>query len=521
MEFKAQLKYGQLFWWRESDEIHTLITILGNPLSLWSGNLGDTDTIERFLLTFRLFNSDGVLQTTWQQTLTTLECIFLDSAYCSATQGLKITEGVLVLSITTQSETPVEVKVNPLYSITDWYSESGEIVSLHSDQLIEPNQKPVEWTEIVIQETPTAQNSLVILNGAEKQPSHCISLELKNYLNETCEAIFNPEIQPFSLCHLRLATLFPNILDFCKNQPITVKGRFTSHNVFIRPYVVTEGKYLSIYHGGDRYFWRNLPAFAYKFMGRGEVNPMLAIQEDSLSTKINLLNTHGELEQDFWVDADLYDCDGNLVTTKDRWLLARRNQLCEAEISDLLPTGTKFFVGHVALRFSREEDQVEYPRRLQALMEYRTSQSTARVMAWSDTWNWQEVSSTIDYLAYYRVWWRSPFVSYVSLTNCSINQNYQEVATYRLRLEKGDGDYLVYEGTIAPQGTMYKSISEIFPNIAEFLGDQPVGLVVVETTFDLASMHLTKHQKSGVCAAEHFLPLPTCYDGEIYRPCGS
>jgi hypothetical protein len=515
MEASSQFQYGQLFWWRENSEIHTLITILGNPLSIRRESISKNDKIENFLLTFRLFDSAGALQTTWRQTITTLECIFLDSAHCSATQDLKITEGVLVLSITTQAEIPVEIQVNSLYSIVDWYSDSGEIVSLHSDQLIEPNQKLVEWTEIVIQETLAAENFLVILNGAEKQP--------KNHLNETCEAIFDSEIQPFSVCRLRLAALFPGILEFCQGKPITVKGKYTSYNVFIRPYVVTEGKYLSAYHGGDRYFWHNLPAIAYKFMGQGEVNPMLVVQEDFLSTKVNLLNTHGELEQDFWVDANLYDCDGTLIATKDRWLLARRNQLCEAEISDLLPSGMKQFVGHVALRFS-QDDQAEYPRKLQALMEYRTPQSTARVMAWSDAWNWQEVSRcrpNINYLAYYRVWWRPPFMSYVSLTNCSIDQDYQQTAIYRLRLEKGNGHYLACEGTIPPQGTMYKSISEIFPTIAEFLGDQPVGLVVVETTADLASMHLTRHQKSGVCAAEHFLPLPTHCNGEIYHPCGS
>jgi hypothetical protein len=510
----TQSPYGQLFWWQESPQIHTLITLWGYPLSI-------TSQAKHFIFTFNLFDVSGQLQTTWQQQLSAHDCLFLDSAHCCATQCLNLTEGVLALTVTTEAEELIEVP--PLYSIIDWYSEAGELVSLHNDQIIQPNQKPVRWTEIVVQETATAQNFLVVLNGADQQPENSISLEIKNYLGETCSAVFSPGISPFSLHRLQLAVLFPNILDFSQGKPITVSGTFTSFNLFIRPYVVTETKYLAAYHAGDRYFWKNLPAISYKFMGQGEVNPMLVIHRENLTTVVNLLNTHSTLEQDFWVDANLYDINGTLVASKQRWQIARRNDLCQAEIVDLLPDSTALFVGHIALRFSRDKHS-EYPRRLQALMEYRTPNSIARVMAWSDTWNWQERSRfglILKYVAYYRVWWKSPFISYISLTNCGIDFDYDLTATYRLRLENGNGDFLVYEGTIPPQGTMYKSTRELFPTIAEFLGEQPVALMVVETTADLASMHLTCHQTSGVYAAEHFLPTYTLHNGELYSPCGS
>ncbi len=427
----------------------------------------------------------------------------------------------MTLTVTTEAEEPIELPA--LYSIIDWYSEAGELVSLHNDQIIRPNQQPVNWTEIVVQETVTAQNFLVVLNGADRQPENSISLEIKNYLGETCSAVFSPEISPFSLHRLQLAVLFPNILDFSQSKPITVRGTFISFNVFIRPYVVTETNYLAAYHAGDRYSWKNLPAISYKFMGQGEVNPMLVVHQEELTTVVNLLNTHSTLEQDFWVDANLYDTNGTLVASQQRWQLARRNELCQVEIVDLLPDNTAHFVGHLALRFSHDKHP-EYPSRLQALMEYRTPNSTARVMAWSDTWNWQErvrVGPVLKYVAYYRVWWQSPFISYISLTNCGIDYDYDSTAAYRLRLENGNGDFLVYEGTIPPQGTMYKATWELFPTIAEFLGDRPVALMVVETTADLASMQLTCHQTSGVYAAEHFLPTKTLHNDELHSPCGS
>lgn len=508
--------YGQLFWWRESPHLHTLITIWGYPLSIES-------QVENFLLSFKLFDVNGNLQKTWQQSLSAKECLFLDSAHCPSTQTLDISEGVLALVITTQAAEPVELRPAKLGSIIDWYSTGGELVSLHSDQLVEPNQSPVEWTEIVVQETSTSQNSLVIMNGYESQPPQSISLEIQNHLGKTSQAVFMPTMLPFSLHKLQLNVLFPHILEFAQEQPITIKGTFTSYGLFTRPYVVTKETHFGAYHGGDRYFWKNLSAISYKFMGQGEVNPMLAVHQEGLTTTVNLLNTHAKLEKDFWVDASLYDCDGNLIVQRKHWLLARRNQLSQGKIADLLPDSRTAFAGHLALRFSAD-DQAEYPGRLQALMEYSTPQSTARVMAWSDVWNWQErvrFAPVINYVAYYRVWWRSPFISYVSLTNCGIDAEYDRSIDYRLRLENGRGEYLVYAGSIPPQGTVYQSIHELFPTIADFLGDQPVGLVVVETTADIASMHLTWHQHSGVYAAEHFLSTYTLHEGNLYVPCGS
>lgn len=514
MAVAAEVHPGQLFWWRERPQLHTMITLWAYPLTVMS-------PAESYVFNFQLFDQDGALKATWQQTISAADCLFLDSAHCSATQDLGSIEGVLVLFITTPSLEPVEVPA--LYSIIDWYSDAGELVSLHSDQLMRPEYQPVEWTEIVVQETSESRNSLVILNGAVSQPPASIYLEIKNHQGETCQAVFTPEIAPFSVQRIQLAALFPHVLEFGQQQPLTIRGTFTSYGVFIRPYVVTEGKYWSTYHGGDRYFWNNLPGLSYKFMGKGEVNPMVVLHQEQLTTTINLLNTHAELERDFWVDAHLYDSTGNLIVEKQRWLLATRNQLCRAEIADLLPDATVPFTGHVALRFS-DDQQGEYPRRLQALMEYRTPHSAARVMAWSDVWNWQERSCSlpeVNYLAYYRVWWQFPFTSYISLTNCGIDADYDRTVAYRLRLENGRGDYLIHEGTIPPQGTLYQSVQELFPAIAEFLGQQPIGLVVVETTADLASMHLTWHQHSGVYAAEHFLPVVTLHDGQLYSPCGS
>jgi hypothetical protein len=522
IQHSPEFKSGQLFWWQESPQMHTLITLWAYPLAVHT-------QAKQFLLTFALFSVRGELQTTWQQSLQVEECLFLDSATCPATQALSLTEGVLAVSITTvqdhalQTESPIQVEPPQLYSIIDWYSETGDLVSLHSDQILRPRQSPVEWTEMVVQETATAQNFLVILNGAEPQPTQSITLKVQNTAGEIRQAIYEPEIAAFSCHRLYLAQLFPNLLEFCQELPISLTGSFTSRAVFVRPYVMTQGQYLSGYHGGDRYFWENQPAIVYKWMGQGEVNPMVAIHQSDLKTTVNLLNTHATLEQDFWVDACLYDQQGQRVAEQERWLLARRHQLTRGEIADLLPASIDSFTGHIALRFSPDEHP-EYPSRLQALMEYRTSQGTSRVMAWSDTWNWQDrarLKASIVYQSYYRVWWKFPLVTEISVTNCGIDADYQQSIHYIMRLENGRGESLLYEGTLAAQATDYYPIDFFFPQVEQFLGEQKVGLVVIESQADLAIVQLTKHYVSGVYAVEHFLPAPTVVHEKKYYPCGS
>ena len=506
-------QYGQLFWWRENPNLHTLITLWGYPLAA-------LNQIESFKLTFVLFDVNGNFQTCWERSLNKKQCIFWDSATCCETQ-LNLTEGVLAVFVEAVNAS-IDIKPSSLYSIIDWYSESGEIVTLHSDQLIHPNNKSSEWTEIVIRETSTAQNSLVVINGSVSQPENSITLEIQNHLGKTLETVYQPQMNPFSIHKLKLRELFPNLLDFADGNHVTVTGKFTSKGVFIRPYVVTEDVYLSGYHGGDRYSWQGLPAIAYRYMGKGEVNPMMALHQKDLTTTVNLLNTHGDLEQDFWVDAYLYDETGKLVTKRDRWLLAGRNRLNRGEIQDLLPDNASF-VGHVALNFSQDEHDF-YPRRLQALMEYRTTKNTARVMAWSDVWNWRDRQKYVEdltYVAYFRVWCKSPLISYISLTNCGIDPDYELSLEYTLRLQKEDGESLSYCGAIPPQGTIYQPVTYFFPEIKDFLGDRKVALVVIETKGDIASMHLSHNQNSGVYGAEHFLPAPIYYQDRFHFPCGS
>jgi hypothetical protein len=525
---------GDLIWWRESPSCHTAVTLWGEVDALHPSEL---DGVSEIGLLFRLHDRSGALRTTWTATIGMGRLVSIDSKdYPGIPQ-----EGVLAIFATNGRGRAGNYR--RLLSMVDWYSEAGDLVSLHSDHSVSSRFKPIEYTEVVFLETAEARNSLVLVNGPEAQDAASVVLEIRNHRGETRRAAYHPPMDPFSLHKLSLGELFPELSAFCDGRHATLEGRFDARSVFSRPYVMTEGPRLAGYHGGDRYHWGGLPRFVYKALGRGEVNPMVAIRSDALTTIVNLLNSHGDLEDDFWVDARLYDQRGVEVAQRKRWLLARRGGLSRGDIAELL-ADNRAFIGHVALSFS-DDDKPFYPRRLQALLEYRTSVSTARVMAWSDIWNARpsvravrdklagvfDVSTLygedyfgdpdVTYRCHYRVWRRPPMVSYIAVTNCGAREPYEDTISYVLRLYNARGEYLTLERTLAAHATAYDPIDALFPSAESFLRPSGIGVAVVESRADLAVMHLSHHQVSGVFSAEHFLPSVNYHNGQTYACCGS
>jgi hypothetical protein len=458
-----------------------------------------------------------------------------------------VNSGLLAIFLCTPTPVPDSIRnrYERLYSMVDWYSESREIASIHSDQSLSPKVTSSDFTEIVVLETAVQRNYLVVLNGLESQGPNRIRLEVRNHKGESRTAFYPEAMVPFSVHRLNLRELFPDLVAFSDGQHVTLSGHSECRGVYIRPYVVTEGQTFNVYHGGDKYTWPGIPDLIYNYLGRGEVNPMVALHQDTLTTAVNLLNSHGDLEEDFWVDARLYNQKGSLVVSRERWMLAQRNHMARGEISTLLPDPKMPFAGHIALSFSPDA-KVLYPRRLQALLEYHTPMSAARVMAWSDVWNGRhkvrelkqklgplklvenifsrryyrdEIGTT--YHCHYRVWFKPPIMSYIAVTNCGIEQDYSKRATYVLTLHNTLGESLGYRGEIAANGTDYGRIDEFFGRAAEFAGSDGVMIATIDSPNDLAVMHLTGHERSGVYSAEHFLASGSYDDGQYDLMCGS
>ena len=144
-------------------------------------------------------------------------------------------------------------------------------------------------------------------------------------------------------------------------------------------------------------------------------------------------------------------------------------------------------------------------------------------MAWSDVWNSTERQEAAKppLRAFYRMWYRPPIVSAISITNSGLSPDYDKEVDYLIRMRNTDGKTMTCRRTLAPQATDYGTIDTFFPDIEDFLGDNPAAMAVVESTADLAIVQFTHHRKSGVCSVEHFMAIYTPHQGEFYLPCGS
>ena len=530
---------ADLVWWRESPSLHTLVTIYGAIEELNGLAPGSLPAI---YLECALFTPEGEFQTSWRESLPRGGMAVIDSAKHPGV----LNSGLLAIFACTETEAPetVRKKYNRLFSMVDWYSDEGEIASLHNDQSLIRQGRPLDFTEIVVLETAEQRNYLVVLNGAEPQEPGSIRLEARNHKGELREGVYAPAMAPFSVHRLYLSELFPGLAEFGEGNHISLSGHFQCRGVFVRPYVMTEGRSVNAYHSGDRYDWAAIPLFVHKYLGRGEVNPMVALHQKTLTTTVNLLNSHGDLESDFWVDARLYDEAGRLVGERERWLLARRNRVTRGDIADLLPNPNVPFAGHIALNFSADTQPL-YPRRLQALLEYRTPVSAARVMAWSDIWNGRHKlrelkekvgdivpmdrifaphyrsEASVTYHCHYRIWFKPPIVSYLAVTNCGIEKEYSKRAPYVLKLHNRRGEFLEAQGDLAPQATDWGRVDKFFPGVSELAGSDGILMATIDSPADLAVMHLTEHERTGVYSAEHFMASGSYHEGRYHWICGS
>ena len=172
---------ADLFWWQETGDLHTLISIHAPVIPV-----ADAPQIS---LTFVLFDTAGVPGTSWQRDVLADETIVIDSAlvHRTADDADLPEEGTLAAFVS--SGQPVQDSVareyHRLYSLIDWYSDDGELVSLHNDQSVIARDAAIEFTEIAFLENDRDKNFLVIINGNVAQAADSIALTVRNQHGQT------------------------------------------------------------------------------------------------------------------------------------------------------------------------------------------------------------------------------------------------------------------------------------------------------------------------------------------------
>lgn len=513
---------ADLFWWRETGTLHTLVTIHSRS---WDGLLDDV------VLHCVLFGAHGAPQAAWDVAMRDRPFCVIDSARIDdwLPYAPHIASGVLAVYTlgTLRGGVADNDTYHRLYSMVDWYSDHDGLSGLHNDQsIVAGEDKPIDLTEIAALETTTSRNSLVFVNGDTAQAAGTLTVAMTNAGGASRSASYAQPMAPFTVHQVRLAELFPALDAFGDGRHLNVGGRFAGKGLYLRPYVITEGARLSAYHGGDVYQWAALPAIHYRLLGSGEVNPMAVMQRpDEIETTVNLFNSHGDLEESFWVDAELFDAAGVSVARREKWRCARRRALTRGDIRDLLPNPAVPFNGHIALTFSPTDAEF-YPRHLQALLEYRSAGGAARVMAWSDEWNsriklhQRKREGALPLRSYYRAICGRGFSTWVSLTNAG-HGGYRETVPCTITLCNATGMRREVTRELAPYATLFADVAELFDGAAEFLAPGGVGVIEVESTSDLANVQFVRHDATGAWAAEHYMAATTREGDRVAVPAGS
>ena len=392
----------------------------------------------------------------------------------------------------------------------DWYSEGGEVVTLHSDHCVLLEPQELTLTEIALRPWEYRDPQLVFVTAEDELPAGSWTLTVTNTAGDVRTRSIDEVWLPWRVHHVDLQRLFGDLVGFAGGQEISLTGHRAAHRSFARPYVVSGSPGLSAYHGGDLYDWEDMPWHRYAFLGEGEVNPMIVVENDDLSTDVTFFNTHGELEEDFWVGVRVYDDAGELVAHEPKFRHVERDRIVGASFAELLKEVPRPFAGHAAFTFS-EPDRGAYPGRLQALMAYRTSNSMARIMAWSDEWNTPHRRiarrrAVGGYRSYFRIL-SAPFLeTWLGVTNAG-NHELDSPADYTVIVENHEGDRVSAQHTLAPWATDWKPLDTLVPGALELLGGKN-GLLLVESESDLAMVCFTRHSTSGRWSAEHLMSAP-------------
>jgi hypothetical protein len=510
---------ADLIWWRTADGMRTTASIL------WAECQAFPDQVHLQAL---LFDADGVVVASWKIPLIPGKPTFVDSAADGPWRRHAGKDGLLALYACTSSEPSALARenYNRLFPIVDWRAADGRVVTLHSDQVVQRGRQRLQrLTEIVVVESDAEKNSLVFLNGEDLQAANALEIFVKNSGGATLSAKYPVAMQPFTVHRIPLASLFPDLVSFSAGHALLVSATFASIGLFSRPYVETTGVRWGAYHAGNVYAWTALPYIAHALIS-GEVNPVAVIHDDKTRTYVNLLHSHGDVEDDMWVNALLFDAEGVCVADRSPWRQVPRHGLERFDVADLLPDPAVPFRGHIALSFAARHGQA-VPRHLQALLEYRNEHSVARTMAWSDEWNSNVRVAKRDRMATpligkscFRIWEDVGLGTEIAITNAG-HAGYQRDANVRLVLHGADGPVMETELRLAPFATHMAKVEQLFPGARAALAPSGLGMLLIESSSDLANLAFTRHRQTGAIAAEHFMAMPTEHEGSVEWPPGN
>jgi hypothetical protein len=138
---------ADLFWWRETGGLHTLVSLYWKEYAHLDG----------VILRFVLFDEGGRPVARWQAEPVEDQLFLIDSTQppSAVAAADPVGDGVLAVYVSAPGGGQRDA-YDRLYGLVDWYSDAGSICGLHSDQVLLQAPYLNRFTEIVVEETPDA-----------------------------------------------------------------------------------------------------------------------------------------------------------------------------------------------------------------------------------------------------------------------------------------------------------------------------------------------------------------------------
>ena len=167
-----------LYWWRHDDAgLRTAVSFY------WP----DGWEFERVLAVLRWFDPDGALTAEHEVWLAVDRVLSIDSGSPPVPVPLEVDGADAVLSIELFADGEAidsDEDRHRLYGLIDWYSEAGDIVTLHSDHCVLLKPQKLALTEIALRPWEHDDLQLVFVTADEALPAGAWTLTITNAAGE-------------------------------------------------------------------------------------------------------------------------------------------------------------------------------------------------------------------------------------------------------------------------------------------------------------------------------------------------
>ena len=508
-----------VIWFQDSGKVHSRITLLLNRLKR------EFPQLQTVNLDLEFYADNGTLISQWQQKqIPCTRPFVLDSKELPSQFSIpKPFNGTLFVKLWLNLPDRDVVNRKGLFasarSFIDYYEEGNFITTLHDYCQYVPDQGINYCCSGMIPAYCNPDAETFILIHATKPGIKTGELEAILYNNQGGEKrVTLSSFQPFQMRQIMISELFPDAHEFLGSDlgQIEVEGNFPQ--VMKRIAYGVRDKHSNAF-SFDHAIYTIEPKiggsgvilnFAQrKKMPKGWFNPFFVIENEFVTTSA-LLFHHKKEPMPKHVDILIYDDTGKLIVNAPSYALLNQTKVIRIGVRELLAKHgiSSPFMGHGEAIYHQDSAYKRYSTTLELCVEYVSSGRFNSVIYGSEPWNGPRAFANKHHLSGSRVVCNEAQTTYMAISNCSYDYDYDLTACFTLNLLVGGEIKRRKSFTLAPNATFFKAVDEIFPDACElFLDYQGIGYLV---TSDLNCSYLThafldQDRKSKVFSVEHSL----------------